>query len=66
VLLGESSAASHYARQARAQGVARRVTFAGMPADPEHYLGAADAFVLPARYDPRASAALNALATDCR
>ncbi len=63
VLLGESSAASHYARQARAQGVARRVTFAGMPADPEHYLGAADAFVLPARYDPRASAALNALAT---
>ncbi len=63
VLLGESSAASHYARQARAQGVERRVTFAGMPADPERYLGAADAFVLPARYDPRASAALNALAT---
>ena len=63
VLLGESSAASRYARQARVLGVARRVTFAGMPADPERYLGAADAFVLPARYDPRASAALNALAT---
>jgi UDP-glucose:(heptosyl)LPS alpha-1,3-glucosyltransferase len=63
VLLGETSTASRYAQRARALGVEPRVTFAGLPADPERYLGAADAFALPARYDPRASAALNALST---
>jgi UDP-glucose:(heptosyl)LPS alpha-1,3-glucosyltransferase len=62
LLLGNASAGGRYAQWVRHHGQGARVTFAGLPADPERYLGAADAFVHPARYDPRASATLNAMA----
>lgn len=49
-------------RLAARLGIAARVHFAGRQADVRPYLGAADAFVLPTRYDPMPNAALEALA----
>lgn len=46
----------------RRLGLGTRVVFAGQPPDREAYLGAADAFVLPAQYDPQPRATFEAMA----
>src|SRR6185369_6067516 len=51
-----------YARMAATLGVADRVVFAGPQVDAKPFFGAADAFVLPTRYDPLPNAALEAMA----
>jgi UDP-glucose:(heptosyl)LPS alpha-1,3-glucosyltransferase len=61
VLLGEKRADRHLAR-ARAAGVGDRAIFVGREADRRHYLGAADVFVAPSRYDPSPEAPFEAMA----
>jgi UDP-glucose:(heptosyl)LPS alpha-1,3-glucosyltransferase len=62
VVVGREKRVTAYQRAARAAGVAPRVTFAGPQTDAKPYFGAADAFVLPTRYDPLPNAALEAMA----
>ena len=62
VVVGREKRPDAYARMAATLGVADRVTFAGPQADAKPYFGAADAFVLPTRYDPLPNAALEAMA----
>jgi UDP-glucose:(heptosyl)LPS alpha-1,3-glucosyltransferase len=61
VLLGTQPPKRHLA-QARAAGVGDRITFLGRDADRRSWLGAADVFVWPARYDPSPDIALEAMA----
>jgi len=62
VVVGRDKHLRRYADRARALGVAARVTLTGPQEDPRPYYGAADAFVLPTRYDPCPNAALEAMA----
>ena len=62
IVVGREKDLPAYARAARAAGVADRVAFAGPQPDARPYFGAADAFVLPTRYDPLPNAALEAMA----
>jgi len=62
VVVGREKDVALYQRAARSAGVGPRVTFAGPQADAKPYFGAADAFVLPTRYDPLPNAALEAMA----
>jgi len=62
VVVGRDKAPAAYAAMAHTLGVADRVTFAGPQVDATPYFGAADAFVLPTRYDPLPNAALEAMA----
>lgn len=62
LLLGEA-AGQHAAQRLLARhGAAGRATLVGQPNDPRAYLGAADAFVQPAGYDPRPAPVLEAMA----
>jgi UDP-glucose:(heptosyl)LPS alpha-1,3-glucosyltransferase len=61
VLLGTQSPQRHRAR-AQAAGVGDRITFVGRDADRRSWLGAADVFVWPARYDPSPDVAFEAMA----
>ena len=61
VLPGAQPPQRHLAR-AQAAGAGDRVTFAGRDADRRAWLGAADVFVWPARYDPSPNVALEAMA----
>ncbi len=51
-----------FRRLARRNGIEDRVLFVGPTATVERYYGAADAFVLPTRYDPFAGVCLEAMA----
>ncbi|MCC7039404.1 MAG: glycosyltransferase family 4 protein [Burkholderiales bacterium] len=62
IVVGSDPNVGEFERAARACGVGERVTFAGYQADVAPYLGAADAFVLPAPYDPSADATMEAMA----
>lgn len=62
VVVGKDREAEHYARRARAAGVAERVRFVGPREDVRPFYAAADCFVLPSRYDPFPNTALEALA----
>jgi len=62
LVVGRDKAPEVYAAMARTLNVADRVTFAGPQVDATPYFGAADAFVLPTRYDPLPNAALEAMA----
>ena len=62
LLLGEPAAPHVAARLLERHGAAGRATLVGQPDDPRTYLGAADAFVQPAAYDPRPTAVLDAMA----
>jgi UDP-glucose:(heptosyl)LPS alpha-1,3-glucosyltransferase len=62
VVAGHASDPTRGARRAVALGVAGRTTFVGTGADLRPYYGAADAFVLPAVYDPDPVATLEAMA----
>ncbi|HET9046430.1 MAG TPA: glycosyltransferase family 4 protein [Casimicrobiaceae bacterium] len=61
VVVGREKDVSAYQRAAHEAGVARRVTLAGPQADAKPFFGAADAFVLPTRYDPLPNATLEAM-----
>ncbi len=62
VVVGQEKRPDVYARLAATLRVTDRVTFAGPQMDAKPYFGAADAFVLPTRYDPLPNAALEAMA----
>jgi UDP-glucose:(heptosyl)LPS alpha-1,3-glucosyltransferase len=62
LVVGRERRAAKYARLARSLGLSGRVTITGPQVDPKPYFGAADAFVLPTRYDPCPNAALEAMA----
>jgi len=62
VIVGREKDVAAYQRAAQSAGVAQRVTFAGPQVDVKPFFGAADAFVLPTRYDPLPNAALEAMA----
>ena len=62
LLLGEPPGQDTAARLLQECGAAGRATHVGQPNDPRAYLGAADAFVQPAGYDPRPTAVLDAMA----
>lgn len=53
LLLGPPQVPAETEALVRGLGAGARITFAGHPPDREAYLGAADAFVLPAQYDPQ-------------
>jgi UDP-glucose:(heptosyl)LPS alpha-1,3-glucosyltransferase len=59
---GSDRHAARFARQARAAGLADKVRFLGGRMDVRPLYAAADCFILPTRYDPLPSAALEALA----
>jgi UDP-glucose:(heptosyl)LPS alpha-1,3-glucosyltransferase len=59
---GTDRQAAHFARQARAAGLGDNVRFLGGRNDVRPLYAAADCFILPTRYDPLPSAALEALA----
>jgi len=61
VVVGREKDVSKYQRTAHEAGVTGRVTLAGPQADAKPFFGAADAFVLPTRYDPLPNAALEAM-----
>lgn len=61
VVVGREKDVATYQRAAHSAGVAQRVVFAGPQVDAKPYFGAADAFVLPTRYDPLPNAALEAM-----
>jgi len=59
---GRDRQAARFARQARAAGLGDAVRFLGGREDVRPLYAAADCFILPTRYDPLPSAALEALA----
>lgn len=63
LVVGRDRGQAAYERQAAALGLADVVRFVGERGDPEVCYGAADVYVLPARYDPFAFSVLEALAT---
>lgn len=62
-MVGDDPARPSFERLAQTIGVHKRVTFAGYQADIAAYYGAADAFVLPALYDPSPDATMEAMAS---
>ncbi len=62
VVVGKDKRLERYRRLATEFRLDGRVHFAGGQADPRPFYGAADAFVLPTRYDPFPNAALEAFA----
>ncbi len=63
MVVGRDDDVHAFERLAQERGVRGRVTFAGYQADVAPWYGAADAFVLPARYDPSPDATLEAMAS---
>ena len=62
-IIGRDKHESHYRQLAHKLGVEKRVRFLGAQHDVRPFLGAADLFCLPTRYDPLPNAALEALAS---
>ncbi len=62
LVVGRDKSHRRYKRYAQQLGIARRVALVGAQDDPKPFFGAADAFVLPTRYDPCPNAALEAMA----
>jgi UDP-glucose:(heptosyl)LPS alpha-1,3-glucosyltransferase len=62
LVLGSDKDLPRYSSQAARLGLAERVVFTGGVNDARPYYAAADAFVLPTRYEPLSNAALEALA----
>ncbi len=63
LVVGNDDRVGSFERIALEHGVRDRVTFAGYQADVAPYHGAADAFVLPAVYDPSPDATMEAMAS---
>jgi UDP-glucose:(heptosyl)LPS alpha-1,3-glucosyltransferase len=63
IIVGRDRRQSMFTALAAKCGVTERVVFAGPREDPEAYLGAADALVLPSIYDPMPNSVLEAMAT---
>lgn len=63
LIVGNDERVGAYKRLAHDRGVRERVTFAGFQSDIAPYYGAADAFVLPALYDPSPDATMEAMAS---
>jgi UDP-glucose:(heptosyl)LPS alpha-1,3-glucosyltransferase len=62
LVAGKDQSEGAYRRTAAALGVSDRVVFCGPAAEPERYYAAADAFVLPTRYEPFGNVCLEAMA----
>ena len=62
MIAGREIHAERYRELARTFGVSDRVTMADADGDPRGWYGAADAFVLPALYDPAPESTLEAMA----
>lgn len=62
LIIGYDKRARRYASQAERLGLEKRVTFTGGIRDVRPYYAAADAFVMPTRYEPLSNAVLEALA----
>ena len=62
MIAGREFHAERYRELARTFGVSDRVTMADADSDPRGWYGAADAFVLPALYDPAPESTLEAMA----
>lgn len=63
LVVGSDERVGSFERIALEHGVRERVTFVGYQADVAPYHGAADAFVLPALYDPSPDATMEAMAS---
>lgn len=63
IVVGKDKHQAHFQRLATRLGVQDRVHFTGGQTDTKPFYGAADAFVLPTRYDPFPNAALEAFAS---
>lgn len=62
LVVGQDKEERRYRRLATALGMSSRVWFAGPQTDPRPFYGAADAFILPALYDPSPNVVLEAMA----
>ncbi len=62
LVVGQDKQERRYKRLADTLGITSRVWFAGRQADPRPFYGAADAFILPALYDPSPNVVLEAMA----
>ncbi len=62
MIVGSDKHLDNYVRQAARFGLAERVVFTGGVDDARPYYAAADAFILPTRYEPLSNAVLEALA----
>lgn len=63
LVVGQDKHQKAYAQQAAAYGITHRVWFVGRQTDPKPFYGAADAFALPALYDPSPNVILEAMAS---
>jgi len=63
-ILGEGPQESDLKEQVAKLGLSRSVTFLGFKPDPAPYIGHADVFVLPSRFEGMPNALLEALALD--
>ena len=62
LVVGQDKEERRYRRLATSLGIASRVWFVGRQTDPRPFYGAADAFLLPALYDPSPNVVLEAMA----
>ena len=62
LVVGQDRHEARYRRLGRALGIEDRLWFAGRQTDPRPFYGAADAFILPALYDPSPNVVLEAMA----
>ena len=62
LIVGTDKHLNRYVKQAARLGIGKRVIFTGGVQDTRPYYAAADAFILPTRYEPLSNAVLEALA----
>ena len=62
LVVGQDRREARYRRLGRTLGIEDRLWFAGRQTDPRPFYGAADAFILPALYDPSPNVVLEAMA----
>ncbi len=62
LVVGQDRHEARYRRLGQALGLSGRLWFAGRQSDPRPFYGAADAFILPALYDPSPNVVLEAMA----
>lgn len=63
LIVGKDKQLKKYQAKAKALGLEKRVSFTGGVKDVTPLLGAADAFIMPTRYEPLSNAVLEALAS---
>ena len=62
LVVGQDRHEARYRRLGQTLGIGDRLWFAGRQSDPRPFYGAADAFILPALYDPSPNVVLEAMA----